>query len=215
MLPAMRPTKIVRAKSSDVGRATAGRFVDDITRIQQQIYKLGGEDLDQYPEKNAAEGAMQPFMDAAAELSFARQIAFEAYPGLFAKLFDAIPQRPRTEESDASFRKSAPPLGSVRLSDSALAFIKSFMRQVRREMPEADQIASIGWAREQKRKGLGDADWIDLGAGWVLGAYLRTEVPPEVIDNVRGIEIIFSAEDLPSLTGKILDVKNRKLFVHD
>jgi hypothetical protein len=215
VLPALRPTKAVRATRFDVGRATAGRFVDDITRIQRQIGKLGGEDPDQYHDKNAAERAMQPFVDATAELSFAEKIAFDAYPGLFSKLNDAIPQQSRTEESDAVFRKGAPPLGSVRLSEAALAFVKSFMRLVRRKMPREDQIASIIWTREEKSKGPGDTNWINRGAGWILGAYSRTQVPPEVIDKIQNVEVIFSAEDPSLLAGKVVDVRNNKLFVRD
>jgi hypothetical protein len=215
VLPELPSQKVPRATRRDVGRTTATRLSEDLTRLQQQIYKLGAQGLDQRADKSAAEKALQPLIDAAAELSFAEKIAFDAYPDLFAKKFDAIPKPPRTEESDASFRKSAPPLGSVRLSDSALTLIESFMRQVRRDMPKSDQIASIEWAKEQKAKGPGDADWIDRGAGWVLGAYPKTQVPPEVIDKVGGIEIVFRAEDPSSLAGKIVDAKHQKLFVRD
>jgi hypothetical protein len=102
----------------------------------------------------------------------------------------------------------AEPNRSADASDSALALVKSLMREARREMPESDQIASISWTRDPK--GQSDADWVDQG----LGAYLRTQVPPDVIDRVQDIEIIFSAEDPSSLTGKIVDTKDRKLFVH-
>ena len=213
VLPVSAAQKVPRATRRDIQRTTATRMSDDLTRLQQQIYKLSTQDLDQLPDKSAAEKALQPFNDAAAELSFAQSIAFEAYPDLFTKL--AIPQQPRTEESDAGFRHSAPPLGSVRLSDSALALVKSFMREVRRQVPENDQIASIGWARDQRTKGPKDAGWVDLGSGWALGTYRRTEVPPDVIDRVRDVEIIFNAEDPSSLTGKVVYAKGRKLVVHD
>jgi hypothetical protein len=86
------------------------------------------------------------------------------------------------------------------------------MQQVRRAMPQSDQIAAIVWARDQRSKGPSEADWINQGNGWVLGAYPRTQVPPEVIDKVRGIEIVFSADDPSSLMGKTIDVTNRKFF---
>jgi hypothetical protein len=41
-------------------------------------------------------------------------------------------------------------------------------------MPQSDQIAAIVWAREQRSKGSSEADWINQGNGWVLGAYRRT-----------------------------------------
>jgi hypothetical protein len=109
----------------------------------------------------------------------------------------------------------AEPNRSADASDSALALVKSLMRESRREMPESDLIASISWARDQRAKGQSDADWVDEGPGWVLGAYLGTQVPPDVIDRVHDIEIIFSAEDPSSPTGKIVDTKDRKLFVHE
>jgi hypothetical protein len=214
VLPVSPSQKVPHATPRDIQRTTATRISDDLTRVRRQIYKLSTQNLDQLSDKSAAEKALQPFNDAAAELSFAQSIAFDAYPDLFTKRLQ-IPQQPRTQESDAYFRKSAPPLGSVRLSDSASALVKSFVRQVRREMSESNQIASIVWAGDQRAKGPGDADWVDQGPGRVLGTYLRTQVPPDVIDRVRDIEIIFSAEDPSSLAGKIVDTKDRKLFVHD
>ena len=128
---------------------------------------------------------------------------------------DAVAQQPRTPESDNAFRKNAPPLGSVRLSHSALAMVKSFMRQVRRTMPHSDQVAWIGWASEQQSKGPRDETWKSEGAGWVLGAYSRTQVPPDVIDNIHGIQIVSSAEEPSSLIGKTIDVTNGKFFVRE
>jgi hypothetical protein len=61
-------------------------------------------------------------------------------------------------------------------------------------MPQSDQIAAIVWARDQRSKGPSEAGWINQGNGWVLGAYPRTQVPLDVIDKVRGIEIVFSAD---------------------
>jgi hypothetical protein len=216
-LPELPSQKVPRATPRDIRRATATRISGDLTRIQRRISKLGEQSADQQANKEAAEKALQHSLDAMAELSFAEKIAFDAYPDLFAKKFDAIPDQPRTQESDETFRKRAPPLGSVRLSDSALAFVRSFMQQVRRAIPQSDQIASIQWVIEQRSKGPSDANWINQGAGWVLGAYSRTHVPRDVIDKVGGIEIVFSAEDDPSssLMGKTIEVANRKFFIRD
>jgi hypothetical protein len=122
----------------------------------------------------------------------------------------------RTQESDEAFRNGAPPLGSVRLSNSALALVKTFMRQVRRTMPEGHQIAWIGWVKERQSKKPNDTNWKSEGDGWVLGSYARNQVPPDVIDKVDGVEIIFSAGPPSSLVGKTLDVSDREeLFVRD
>jgi hypothetical protein len=184
-----------------------------LSQIQQEAFKLGAENLDRTASKENSEKALQLFIDATAELSFASKVAYDAYPDLFSKQLDAVPKQPRTEESDANFRKAAPPLGSVKLSDSTLALVRSFMQQLRRNMHQNDQIPSIVWARDQQAKGPGDAAWIDKGAGWVLGSYSRKQLPPDVIDKVRGIEIVFCAEDPSSLMGKTIDVANRKFFI--
>lgn len=133
-----------------------------------------------------------------------------------AKVFDTTLQQPRTPESDEVFRKSAPPPGSVRLSNRAFAVLNSFMHKVHRAMPEGDQIAWIGWAKDQAVKGPNDANWTSRGSGWVLGSYSRAQVPPDVIDKIRGVEIVFTTDGDPSsLTGKTIDVANRKFFVRD
>ena len=158
---------------------------------------------------------LQPVMDAAAELSFASKVAYDAYPDLFAKRFQDAPKQPRTEESDAGFRKSAPPRGSVRMSAAALNLVKSFMRQAQSLAPRDDQVATISWITAQQSKGPDDAAWVEQGAGWQLGAYSRTQLPPDVIDKVGGIDIVFGAEDPASLAGKTIDIKDRKFFVRD
>jgi hypothetical protein len=112
-----------RATPRDIRRTTAARMSDDLKRLQRQIYELGTQTLDLLADSDA-EKAWQPFKDAAAELSFAEKIASDAYPDRSAKLFHEIPQQRRTEASDAGFRKRAAPLGSVNLSDSALALVK-------------------------------------------------------------------------------------------
>lgn len=214
-LPELPSPRVLRATPRDIRRTTATRLCDELTSLQQRMSKLGEQSSNQQADKEAAEKALQPVLDAMAELSFAEKIAFDAYPDLFAKNFDAVPQQPRTPESDEAFRKAAPPLGSVRLSDEALALVRSFMRDVRRTAPRSDHVASIGWAREQKSKGPGDADWISKGPGWMLGAFARTQIPPDVIDKVGGIEIVFEAEEPSSLMGKTIDAAGGKLFVRD
>ncbi|KRQ96898.1 hypothetical protein CQ12_12610 [Bradyrhizobium jicamae] len=206
--------KTFHATPRDIERIPAIRLNDEIARLQKDIAKLGGDRVDRSVDQSAATKALEPFIDAAAELSFASQVALDAYPDLFAKMLEAVPEQPRAAESDAAFRKGAPPQGSVRLSDAALALVQSFMREVRR-IPGNEQVAHIGWTREQKSKRPGDREWSNSGAGWYLGAFRKTEVPPDVIDTVRGIEIIFTAEDPAAIAGKTFDATKRGLFVHD
>src|SRR5580704_9501362 len=67
VLPVSATQKVPRATPRDVQRTTATRMSDDLTRLQRQIYKLSTQNLDQLPDKSAAEKALQPFNDAAAE----------------------------------------------------------------------------------------------------------------------------------------------------
>lgn len=204
--------KVFRATRRDIGQISAIRLNDEIERLQKDIFKLVGDKVDRSVDQSAATTALEPFIDAATELSFAGQIGFDAYPELFAKM--QVPDQPRTAESDAAFRKGAPPHGSVKLSDAALALVQSFMREVGR-IEGSEQVAAIGWAREQKSKRPGDREWSNSGAGWYLGARRKTEVPPDVIDTVRGVEIVFTAEDPSSLAGKTVDATKQGLFVRD
>ena len=204
--------KVFHATPRDIERVSANRLNDEIARLQKDILKLGGDKVDRSVDQSAATKALEPFIDAATELSFAGQISFDAYPDLFAKI--PVPDQPRTPESDAAFRKGAPPHGSVKLSDAALALVQSFMQEVSR-IQGGEQVAAIGWAREQKSKRPGDKEWSLSGAGWTLGAFRKTEVPPDVIDTVRGIKIIFTAEDPASLAGKTFDAAKQGLFVRD
>jgi hypothetical protein len=147
---------VFRATRRDMDRTTALRLDRALSQIEREIFKVDAENSDQAASKDAAELALQPFMDVIAELHFASKPTYEAYPEIWAKKHADAPQQSRTPESDANFRKQAPPHESVKLSDAALALVKSFMRQLRHDMSQDDQIASIGWARDQRAKGPGD-----------------------------------------------------------
>lgn len=154
------------------------------------------------------------FLDAVAELSFASMVAYDAYPDLFAKLSDMVPLAPRTADSDLAFRHGAPTLGSVHLSDAAFALVEDFMREVTQSTSE-EHIAAICWAEQRGSKRPGDAGWSDQGPGWTLGAYRKDQVPPDVIDMVKGLKIVFTANDPVQLNGKTIDVADHRLFVRD
>ncbi|MCP3418980.1 hypothetical protein NLM16_33220 [Bradyrhizobium brasilense] len=206
--------RALHATSQDIGRSTAQRLNNEFARLQRDISKLGQDSVRQSADESTAKAALEIFLDATAELGFAGHIAFDAYPDLFAKSFDDVSAQPRTAESDAGFRKAAPPIGSVKLSDAALTLIQSFMREIHRSS-RRDQVAVIFWAHDRRSKGPGDAAWSGQGSGWTLGSYERTQIPPDVIDTVRDVEIVFSAEDPSALAGKTIDATKQKLFVRD
>jgi hypothetical protein len=204
-----------QATRNDIGRTTALRLDQDLSKFSQELFKFGAESVDQAADKAAAERMQQVFADAGAELSFASAVAYAAYPDLWKKKLAHSPEQSRTPDSDANFRKGAPPRGAVKLSKAALAIIRSFMGQLWSSVAQSDQVATIIWARDQRSKGPDDNSWIDQGPGLVLGAHVRTQLPPDVIDHVGGIEIVFSADDPSVLAGKTIDVRDRKFFIRD
>lgn len=204
-----------RTKAKDIGRRTAVHLELTLGKIVQEVFRATSERTNQTGSKGDAEAAFQPFIDAVAELDFARSVAFQAYPDLWAMQLRSVPSQPRTAESDASFRKAAPPLGSVKLSAAALAEVKAFIRQVRREAPGDEWVGSIQWVTDQKSKGPNDADWVHGGAGLAFGAYRRTEVPPDVIDRAGGVDIVFGAPDPSIFVGKTVDLQKGRFVIRD
>lgn len=202
------------ATRRDIYRTTAARLVDELQQLQKQLVDLAPTKHDDETEAQTMAGA-ERLSNVIAELSFAEAVAFAAYPDLFKQAFSNIPVQPRTTETDAGFHKMAPPRGTVRLSDAAYHRIRSFMRQIRRDWPRDDEVAAISWSKDMKRKGPDDSGWIDEGAGWTLGAWHRSEVPPDVIDHVRGLDIVFSAEDPSALQGKTFDIEGNQLVLRD
>jgi hypothetical protein len=209
------PSRVARATRKDIGRRTAVRLEHALWQIQQDASKVASEAVGHAASKEATEAARESFLDATAELTFASKVAFDAYPDLWKRRMRAALIVPRTAESDASFRRSAPPLGSVKLSDAALHLVKAFMRQLRREVPHKDHIASIGWVIDRRSKGPDDTAWTSTGAGLDLGAYLRSQVPGDIIDDVGGVEIIFTAEDPSMFAGKTIDLQDRQFVIRD
>ncbi len=204
-----------RSSREDISRMTAVRLELALARIRQQLFQVASKSVNQSSSKESADALLQPFVDAAAELGFASKVAFDAYPDLWAKQLRSVPNQPRSSDSDADFRKSAPPLGSVRLSAAALTEVRAFMRQLRRDLPRDEWIASLSWVTDRRSKDPSDSDWIRSGAGLVLGSYRRTEVPPDIIDKVDGVEIIFTAPDPSILVGKTIDLQKGQLVIGD
>jgi hypothetical protein len=204
----------VRATGKDIDRVTAVRLEAALTKIRGEIGQGATDKANQTANEDSAEAALQPFLNATVELSLASQVVFDAYPDLRTKELRPLSQ-PRTADTDASYRKMAPPLGSTKLSASALQQVKMFMRQVRRASPQDDWIASISWATKRKYKGPNDVDWINVEDGLELGSYRRTDVPSDVIDKVDGVEIVFSAPDPSMLAGKTIDLQKGQLVLRN
>ena len=154
------------------------------------------------------------FLDVAAEFSFATAPIYRRFPAIWnAEVKAATTQvPPRTAESDDGFRKSAPPPGTVRLSERALSVVRKFFAAVRKA-DGADMVVSIGWVYERGSKRPDDTLWRKSGPGLDLGSYARRQVPPELIETIGGLPIVLSAPDPSMLTGNTIDHRNGRFVI--
>lgn len=157
--------------------------------------------------------------DGDAEIVFAEVPIYWSYPDLWRlamKEGEALAAtQKRTAESDAAFRKAAPPRGSVRLTPAAASFIRDFLDEARREGASSCQIATISWVRQEQWKGPNDADWTIRGPHLSTGAHGCGEIPPDVIQAIDGIRIVFEGDVASRFAGKAVDLENGDLVLKE
>jgi hypothetical protein len=187
------------------------------TKLGAAVTASAKDQLDQAAEKQSALDAVNAVTDIVAELNFASKIAYDAYPAFWrTALTDAAAVvQPRTAETDETYRKSTPRLGSVSLSESARALIGDFYKEVKKLSPAVPQVVSVFWTEEARSKSPTDTNWKVFGPGLRLGSQQKQHYPPDVVDQVDGIAIVFSVPDPKLLEGKIIDVRNNQLFIRD
>jgi hypothetical protein len=140
----------------------------------------------------------------------------DAYPDIWDKQLNAMrPHQVRTAETDTSFRKTVVPRGSVKLTAPAVAQIRSFMHEARKLTPKDDLVAALGWTTRQRSKGSEDKTWTSIPDGLLLGAFPRSQLPPDVIDKVDGIEIVLTADSPDRLAGKTIDFQKGQFVIRD
>ncbi|MBV8567568.1 MAG: hypothetical protein JO273_19125, partial [Methylobacteriaceae bacterium] len=76
-------------------------------------------------------------------------------------------------------------------------------------------VAAISWILEERWKKPLDEEWKTQGPGLSLGSFDRGEMPPDVIDTVDGIQIIFSAKNPSIFVGKTVDFKDGRFLLRD
>jgi hypothetical protein len=208
--------KVYRATRKDISRLTATWLMHNLLKSDKAMGKASSDFIAQRADQESVFETYGAVLNATAELSAAAKVISDTYPRVWqGQLIAERPPQPRTTESDASFRKSAAPRGSVKLTAPALAKIRSFLRQARIAEPNEDWIASLGWAIDQRSKGPEVRNWTTIPAGLVLGTFSRSQVPPDVIDKVDGIEVIFTADSPERLTGKTIDFQKGKFVIRD
>jgi hypothetical protein len=210
------PTSVYRATRNDISRLTATWLMHNLLKSEQALGKASSDFISQRADQESAVEAYGPILNATAELSAAAKVISDTYPRVWQKqLIAGRPLQVRTAESDANFRKSAAPRGSVKLTAPAIETIRSFLRQARIAEPNGDWVASLEWVIEQRAKGPEDRNWTTIPAGLVLGTFSRSQVPPDVIDKVDGIEIIFTGDSPERLTGKTVDFQKGRFVIRD
>jgi hypothetical protein len=208
------PKKVYRATRKDISRLTATWLMHNLLKSQQAMGKVSSDFIAQRADQKSVFETYGAVLNATAELSAAEKVISDTYPRVWQQqLIAERPLQPRTTESDANFHNSVAARGSVKLTAPALAKIRSFLRQARIAEPNEDWIASLGWVIDQRSKGPEDRSWTSIGAGLVLGVFSRSLVPPDVIDKVDGIEVIFHADNPDRLTGKTIDFQKGNFVI--
>ena len=194
-------------------RATALRLRAALKQMSTATMQTLGALDDLVPAQDVA-ALLDRFLDVTAEFTFATVPIYRRFPGIWnAEVKAAATQvPPRIAESDDGFRKSAPPPGTVRLSERALSFVRKFLAAARRA-GGADMVVSIGWVYQGGSKRPDDTHWRKSGPGLDLGSYSRRQVPPDVIETIGGLPVILSAPDPAMLTGKTIDYQEGRFVI--
>jgi hypothetical protein len=159
----------------------------------------------------------QEVIDIAVEIGFANGPIYKSFPDLWKADARKSWQRAAadTPKADDRFRKTIPPPGTVRLSESATAYVRKFLAASQKASGDTDPVASISWVEEEQWKGPNDAEWHKLGPGLSLGAFARRQVPADAIETIDGLEIILSAPDPSIFVGKVIDYQDGKFQLRD
>jgi hypothetical protein len=93
---------------------------------------------------------------------------------------------PNNDESP--FRYFLPP-GVITVTTAALRFAQDFAGGVNSVKSKSDWVAAFEWSLARTMR-YPDGREIDLGAGLDLGAYRRSDLPPEVIQRIGDLEFV-------------------------
>jgi hypothetical protein len=199
-----------------MSRATALRLHPLLTDSQRHFSKAT-DGLTDSLDLEKAKALLQEVLEIVAEINFANAPIYKSFPDLWKADARKSWQRDSTHtpEADDRFRKTIPPPGTTRLSESAMSYVRKFLAASRAAAGQDDAVASISWTEEQRWKGPNDADWHKLGAGLSLGAYPQRQVPPDAIQTIDGLRIILSAPDPTIFVGKVIDYEGGKFQLRD
>jgi hypothetical protein len=194
-----------------MGPATASYLQRVLSRAQTRLFEAvhdcgGRQDCDL-------------FTDVVAEIGFADAPLYSSYPKLWERAvregFRRGASQPRTPKTDAAFRVSGPPRGSVQLTPAASAYLRDMLSSIRRQVDDECVVIAITWTLGMRWKGPNDAKWEVSGPGLEAGTFSCAQVPPDVIDTIDGLPIVFSGNNAIQFAGKMIDRENGKLVLKE
>ena len=80
------------------------------------------------------------------------------------------------------------PLGTLRISQAAVALAREFREHARRVAPDEDWVISFDWADSRRVREKGTNDWREVGSGIDLTAYERDKIKNEFIETIDDID---------------------------
>jgi len=195
------------------GPATARHLAWALWAAEDRI--LGKTTLDPKPcGPNDHWTCSQARVDVAEQIGFALTSITRDYPALERQRMETLDTRnflaaKRTHMSDANFRKYAARPGTATLTPAALAYAKEFDKSSRASN-RACQVISFSFDLGGQEIGPNDSAPKSLPAGIGIGGYFCRELPPDVVQVVDGLRLLFMNDPTHSFEGKIIDYRDEK-----
>jgi len=208
-LSSVSPASEPKRCEPHMGPATASYLRRTINDAKHLFISATGTQLCKDREPKAC---IDKVIDIISEMGFSTTTIYNDYPQLWLietreSLNRALKEEPRTHASDASFRRAAPPHGSVKLSPAALSKLRDFSKNLARSESSCEVIAIL-WVKETSWKKPDDAEWTKKGPGLSIGSYVCSQVPPEIIETQGGVKVMFSSDDPGRFVGELVDFES-------
>ena len=160
-----------------------------------------------------ASKVLDAILDIDSEIGFVAAPAYRSYPQLWkietAELEKRAPKQPRTARSDAAFRESAPPEGSVKLTPAAAARLRAFADELKRQAHGCHALA-IDWSTNTRWRGPDDEKWHETGPSLGIGSWNCGQFPPDVVRTIDGLRVVFNGDKAARFAGKTVDYVDRR-----
>jgi len=157
--------------------------------------------------------------DVAPEFDFALTYVHRDYPVLERERMAELTARgyataKRTAESDAQFRKLAAKLGTTKLTPAAMAQVNAFANALRESNP-ACQVVALSFDLGSLSKGPNDTYWVAHDPQLSEGGFYCRELPPDVIQIVSGVRMMFEDDATHKFENKLIDYREGKFELRE